>query len=174
MASFTTNEINQNWQLFDLFQNGGIVLFKRRDLLREARIQLEEAKYRVCEVDCSQYQVKELLLSKIIHTLEIPTYPEVNLDGFNDFLYELNFKNCTGVVLILMNFHSFYKKSNHKVAFHILDILAHNHHSHLLRGNRLLTIAQSDDPRLDQKIGSVGGYLPIWNSSEWMKKTRGL
>ncbi|MCC6606507.1 MAG: barstar family protein [Anaerolineae bacterium] len=173
MAAFTADEINKNWQLFDLFQNGGVVLFKRKDFLHEINRQFRKADYRVCDVKCSEYPDQGAMLIGILDALNIPRYPHVNLDGFNDFLYQINFNNCTGIVLILTNFHSFYN-SNWKVAFQILDILAQNHRSHLLKGNRLLTIVQSDDPELDQKIGLVGGYLPIWNTFEWLKKDRGL
>jgi hypothetical protein len=51
---------------------------------------------------------------------------------------------------------------------------AHNQRRHMLSGNRLLTLIQSDDPELDVKIGRVGGFTSIWNRHEWLNKDRGL
>lgn len=73
----------------------------------------------------------------------------------------------------LARFHQF-RKAWSESAFHILDILADNHRSHLLLRHRLLTLVKSDDPRLDEQICPIGGNPPRWNSGECFDKDRGL
>jgi hypothetical protein len=97
----------------------------------------------------------------------------VPLDGFTDFMSQINFDGCRGVVVVLKAFHRF-RQAFPEFAFHNLDIMADSHRSHMLLGNRLLTLVQSDDPRIDEQIGRIGGYKPIWNPAERMNKNRGL
>ncbi len=174
MTSFTDIEIKQFPQIFDLFKNGGVVLYNRPELLIKMEEQLKNAGYLVHESNCEQKPQKESLLLEIVQSLPIPQFhPNVNLDGFNDYLRYLEFSKHKGIVIIIKNFHLFYK-SDRKWAYAIADIFAQQHRSHLLMGNRLLTILQSDDPRLDQKIGSIGGYEPRWNTVEKSYENRGL
>jgi hypothetical protein len=173
LAAFTDDEIDQNWPIWDLFQNGGVVLFHSRDLLDEATGQLKSSGFRVHVVDCQMHMEEEPILKAIVDSLRIPRYANMTLDGFNDFVSQIAFDDYTGVIVILVGFHHLQAACPER-ASHILDILADKHRSHLLMGNRLLTIVQSDDPRMDEKIGVIGGYKPMWNSSEWLNKDRGL
>jgi hypothetical protein len=174
MAAFTQDDLQQNWLIWDLFQNGGVVLFKKPEPLQDAIAQLRTAGYRVHEVDCSQYQDEGAFLGMIVDGLGIPKYPGgTGRDGFNDFVWQLEFENCTGVVLCLNRFEVVCQRAR-DLAIDILDILADNQRHHMLFGNRLLTLVQSQDAELDQRIGRIGGFLPIWNRREWLLRDRGL
>ena len=173
LAAFTEDEIRNHWPIWDLFQNGGVVLFRQREILDAACKRLSDCGYQLHCVDCPTTSNKPDLLNSIVDSLAIPRYPSTNLDGFNDFISQIEFGDLTGVVISLTGFHDF-RSSFPDDAFHILDILADNHRYQMLKGNRLLTLVQSDDPQIEEKIGKVGGYKPIWNSSEWLNKDRGL
>ncbi len=173
MAAFSDDEIAENPGVWDLFQNGGVVLFKEREILKLAAGQLASCGYVVHLVDCQDHHDEESILKAIVNALGIARYPNMCLDGFNDFISQIEFSDWTGVIVVLLGFHRF-RQACPESAFFILDIMADNHRSHLLLGNRLLTLVQSDDPRLDERIGKVGGYQPIWNSSEWFLESRGL
>ena len=172
MAAFTEDEIRDHWRIWDLFQNGGVVLFRQREILDAACKRLEDGGYQLHCVDCPASNKPDLLKS-IVDSLAMPRYPSINLDVFNDFISQIEFSDLTGVVISLTNFHDF-RSSFPDDAFNILDILADNHRYQMLQGNRLLTLVQSDDPDIEQKIGKVGGYEPGWNSSEWLDTDRGI
>lgn len=173
LAAFTEKEIEDQWPVWSLFQNGGVVLFFQTAILDDATENLTQNGYRVHNIDCQHQTDEQSTLLAIVDSLNIPRYQNIGLDGFNDFISQIDFDGCTGVVIVLSAFHRF-RQAFPECAFHILDIMADNHRSHLLVGNRLLTLVQSDDPRIDEQIGIIGGYKPIWNPSESMNKNRGL
>ena len=170
MPPFTQQEIEQCHDIFRLFQNGGVVLFKRQDLWRDQISQLRDANYLVAEIRCDQHGATESLLIATLQALDIDV-PSTGLDGFNDYLRYLDFKAYKGIIVAYQGFHLFRKRDD-KGAFAVLDIFAHQHRSHLLFGNRLLAMAQSDDGAIDKQIGEIGGYRPIWNSAEWLNSAR--
>ena len=173
MAAFTADEIDQDWPIWDLFQNGGVVLFRGADMLDGAIGRLQSSGYRVHVIDCQIHKEEEATLKAIVDSLKIPRYANMSLDGFNDFISQIEFDDVTGVIIILVGFHYLHAACP-KRAFYVLDILADNHRNHLLMGHRLLTLVQTDDPRMDEKIGVIGGYKPMWNSGEWFNRDRGL
>jgi hypothetical protein len=171
LAAITENEINSTWLVWSLFQNGGVVLFKRRDVLDATTDKLRSCGYRGCVVNCQACPDEESLLKAIVDALAMSRYPNVNLDGFNDYVSQIDFDGGTGVIVVLIGYHQFRTRFP-ECAFHILDIMADNHRANMLKGNRLLTLVQSDDPHIGERIGRVGGYKPHWNSSEWFTADR--
>jgi hypothetical protein len=173
LASFTEQEIVDQWPVFQLFQNGGVVLFYRQEILDDATDTLTLNGYQVHKIDCQQHSDKQALLFAIVDSLKITRYQGINLNGFNDFLAEIDFAGCTGVVVVLKAFHEF-RQAFPECARHILDIMAVNQRWHMLFGNRLLTLVQSDEPRIHEQIGQIGGCHPEWNWAERRNKSRGL
>jgi hypothetical protein len=169
LASFTEQETED----LQLFQNGGVVLFYQQAILDGATDNLTSNGYQVHKIDCQQHTDKEAVLFAIVDSLKIPRCQGIGLDGFNDFMSEIDFDGCTGVVVVLKAFHQF-RQAFPECVFHILDIMAVNHRWHMLFGNRLLTLVQSDDPRINEQIGPIGGYNPVWNPAEMRNKNRGL
>jgi hypothetical protein len=100
LAAFTEDEINEHWNVWDLFQNGGVVLFKQRDILDAAADQLRSCGYQVRNIDCHLNDDQESLLKAIVDALGIPRYPNIGLDGFNDFISQIDFGSSTGVIVL--------------------------------------------------------------------------
>lgn len=173
LAAFTEKEIEDQWPVWQLFQNGGVVLFNQQAILDDAADNLTLNGYQVHNIECQHHTYEEAVLFAVVDSLKIPRSENIGLDGFNDFMSQIDFDGCMGVVVVLTAFHQF-RQASPECAFHILDIMADNHRSHMLLGNRLITLVQSDDPRIDEQIGTIGGYKPIWNPAEWMNKNRGL
>ena len=173
MAAFNDNEIDACVPIWNLFQNGAVTLFRRRELWRETLALLEAHSYRIVLVDCSECADESDLLFSVVDTLKIERYSTINLDGFNDFMSQIEFHDSTGVIICLDAFDSFCSQYA-TTSKTILDILADTHRHAILVGDRLATIVQSDDPRLDQSIGKIGGFIPQWNTAEWMNRDRGL
>ncbi len=173
LAAFTEKETEDQWQIWQLFQNGGVVLFHQQAVLDAATDELTQNGYRVYRIECQYHKDEDAVLCAIVDSLGIQRYQNIGLDGFNDFISQIDFDGCTGVVVVLAAFQHF-RQAFPERSFAILDIMADNHRSHLLFGNRLLTLVQSDDPRIDEQISAIGGYKPSWNPAEWMNKNRGL
>ncbi|EKJ99355.1 hypothetical protein RBSH_05329 [Rhodopirellula baltica SH28] len=173
MAAFTDDEIDADWSSWSLFQNGGVVLFRDLTRLESATTQLLASGYQLHPIDCTASVGLDSVLFAIVDSLKIPRFPKINLDGFNDFISDVDFGSHKGVVVALLGFERLLSSSG-AVATNVLDILASHHRSHLLMGNRFLTIVQTDDPRMDEKLGLVGGYQPAWNPGECMNRDRGL
>jgi len=170
LAPFTPAEIEAENSAWDLFQNGAIVLFRRPEILSERLSQLASAGYRTGVVECPDLEEIELL-SAMAHAVGAPRYPLMSLSAFSDSLSQIDFGSTAGVVLALHGFHTVEQRFP-ETAHHILNILADNQRQHLLLGDRFLTLLQSNDPHLDQKIGLVGGFTPIWNHREWLNADR--
>ena len=54
----------------------------------------------------------------------------------------------------------------------ILELLAKNARGFMLFGRRLVTLVQSEDPRLEFDV--VGATPVMWNRREWLDEKRGV
>ena len=86
---------------------------------------------------------------------------------------QIDFGDDTGVVICLDRYDDFCERFP-RTAQSILDILADAHRHEILVGNRLATVVQSDNATIDRSIGKIGGFMPQWNTQEWMNRDRGL
>ena len=172
LAAFDDAEIEACIPIWNLFQNGAVTLFLSRELWDQTLTLLQAHSYRTIFADCSISDEPTLLLS-IVDSLNIPRFAQINLDGFNDFMSQIDFGDDTGIVICLDKYDHFYARFP-KTAQAILDILADAHRHEILVGNRLATVVQSDNATLDRSIGAIGGFMPQWNTSEWMHRDRGL
>jgi len=172
LAAFGEDEIDACIPIWNLFQNGAVTLFRSRDLWDQSLTQLQQHGYKTIVVDCSDLDEPTLLFS-IVDSLQIPRFPNINLDGFNDFMSQIDFGNATGVVICLNKYDDFQARLPQSSQI-ILDILADAHRHEMLFGNRLATIVQSDNATIDRSIGKIGGFTPQWNTDEWMNRDRGL
>lgn len=173
MAAFSDDEIDDCINIWNLFQNGAVTLFRDRDRWTQILSDLRSHAYRTVIVDCSSCADESALLFSIVDALDIPRFPDINLDGFNDFMSQIDFAADTGVAVCLDKYDVFYTQFP-STARSILDILADTHRHEMLVGNRLTTVVQSDDPSIDRSIGVIGGFTPQWNTAEWMNRDRGL
>ncbi len=171
MAAFGTDA--SEWQRLDfrLFQNGPVVLYFCLEVLDEDTAWLRREGYKLNEFDCSTWRTESDFHVDIVARLSFPDYYGRNLDAFNDCIDEIDVPDSGGRAIVLRKYDSFARREP-RVAQIILDILASASWRCLLFGRRLLTLAQSEDPRIE--FEPIGAHQAIWNPREWMAKNRGL
>jgi RNAse (barnase) inhibitor barstar len=97
--------------------------------------------------------------------LDFPDYYGENFNALRDCLSDLHIIK-TGRVVVFRHLDNV----NKKIAYAILDIFADNARGHMLFGDRIITLAQVDDP--DYEIAPVGQTNVIWNGQEWLNARR--
>ena len=172
MPAFDDDEIDACIPIWNLFQNGAVTLFLSRDLWDQTLTLLRTHSYRTIVVDCFESDESTLLFA-IVDALQIPRIRNINLDGFNDFMSQIDFGDDSGVVICLDRYDDFLDRFP-KTAQSVLDILADAHRHEILVGNRMATVVQSNNATIDRSIGKIGGFTPQWNTNEWMNRDRGL
>ena len=171
MAAFSTDE--REWQRLDLrlLQNSPVALYHRPALLDEDLTQIRSQGYTIDEFDCSKWRTEADFHAEVAVRLAFPGYYGRNLDAFNDCIGDLEVSDSGGRAIVLRRYDSFVRCES-RSSQHILDILASASWHCLLFGRRLLTLVQSDDPRI--QFEPVGAHPALWNPREWMDKDRGL
>lgn len=171
MAAFSTDE--REWQRLDLrlLQNSPVALYHSAVLLDEDLTLLRTEGYTIDEFDCSKWRTESDFHADMAARLAFPDYYGRNLDAFNDCIGEIEVPDSGGRAIVFRRFDSFARRES-RVAQVILDILASASWHCLLFGRRLLTLAQSDDPRT--QFEPIGAHPVLWNPREWMDKNRGL
>ena len=156
---------------YALLQNGSVTLYYRAEFLAEEVAWLAKYNYRTDNFDCATWQTKEDMLAAFASTLEFPSYFGQNLDALDDCLSDIDVPEDGGRVLIFHRYDVFATKMP-DVAWTVLDIIETNSRRFLLFGQHLITLLQSDDPRI--QFQAVGGSPVMWNNREWLDKNRGL
>ena len=156
---------------YALLQNGSVSLYFRSELLAEDIAWLSAHDYRIDNFDCAAWQTKQDMLAAFASTLEFPDYFGQNLDALNDCLSDIDVPENSGRVLVFHRYDDFAAKLP-EVAWTVLDIIETNSRRFLLFGQHLITLLQSDDPRIQFQV--VGGCPVMWNNREWLDKNRGL
>ena len=103
--------------------------------------------------------------SQLKEKLDFPDYYGENFDALRDCLSDLNIIK-TGLVLVFRHLDTIKKQ----IAHAILDIMADSARLHMLFGDRIITLAQVDDP--DYEIDPVGQTSVLWNGQEWLNSRR--
>ena len=108
-----------------------------------------------------------------------PSYYGGNLNALNDCMCEdLEVPEVGGLVLVLRHYDRY---SNGTHAAHnsgrseaeiVLDIFARASRYQMLKGRRLITLAQSGDPLIH--FDNLDGVSATWNSREWLNENRNL
>ncbi|HFE66931.1 MAG TPA: barnase inhibitor [Chloroflexi bacterium] len=168
---FTDSE--ETWQRLDysLFMNSPISLYWKKEIWRTDLNWFEENNYRVIFMDAAKWKTEKDFHSEIKNLLEFPDHYGGNLDALNDCLSDIEFGEFDGIVIGLENYDEWHKKDK-DCAEMILDIMADCSYHHLLFGNRLAVLVQSNDPQIEFK--PVGQRPVVWNPKEWLNKNRGL
>ena len=171
MAVFNKSDFRHDWQIWQLLRYGPITLFHQLQILEETVRYLREQGYVVHEFDCVDYEDEQLILNDIASRLGgLQDYDiKPNLDGFNDYLRDIEVSAESGLVIVLKNFDTFFGKFTY-CAQSILDIIAHHYHQNLLFGLRFMALVQTDDPLI--QIKPVGAFKVCWNDKEWLVKNR--
>ena len=77
-----------------------------------------------------------------------------------------------GAMAVQMRRYDRFVKVDSHLAWSVLDALESTSRRLLLTGRRMLTLVQSDDPRI--KFERVGAMPVNWNPREWLESDRGL
>lgn len=164
MATFTESEIHRHWHVWQMYRDGPVALVHRESLLDQIIVELKDAGYivHICNTESSD----EISFEKTLRSvLGFPANQlgQTNLNAFNDSLSDLEFPNCTGIVVVVKHVQKLHE--NDPIYLHmIMDIFAEQSRYHLCFGHRLMLVLQSDDR--DIRLQPVGGRRPVWNSRE--------
>ena len=154
-----------------LLQNGAVTLYFRPQVLAEDIEWLKGQDYRVDTFECSGWVREDEMHEALSCGLEFPGYYGRNLNALNDCISDIGIPEKGGRVLVFNGYDSFAAKVP-DVAWSVLDIMETNSRRLLLFGRRLIILVQSDDPGIS--FEPVGGRSVMWNSREWLNRSRGL
>src|SRR3954471_13313170 len=147
MASFRTDQKESQRLDLSLLQNSPVALYHRPALVDEDLSRLRSEGYTMDEFDCSKWHAEADFHAEVGVRLGFPDYYGRNLDAFNDCIGDIEVPDSGGRAIVFRRFDLFAVREP-RVAQVILDIMASTSWHCLLFGRRLLTIVQSDDPRI--------------------------
>ncbi|MEN6624728.1 MAG: barstar family protein [Candidatus Sumerlaeia bacterium] len=156
-----------DWQIL---QNGPIALYHSRDLLAKDLAWFEDEHYKTVALHCGRWRSGCRFHADVKKALDFPNYYGKNLNAFNDCMSDLEIAETGGLVVVLWEFADWFK-NDAEFATTVIDILAVNARHHLLFGERLIILLQSDDPAL--RVPDVGATPVLW-AREPLDKDRGL
>ncbi|HEX6049890.1 MAG TPA: barstar family protein [Gemmatimonadaceae bacterium] len=157
-----------DWQLF---QNGGVVLYHKHQVLAEDAAWLVRAGYELRELDAYGWANVAAFHEDVKRVFAFPAHYTNNLASLVDALAELEIPIGGAVVVQMRRYDRFVKVDAH-LAWAVLDALETTSRRLLLTGRRLLSLVQSDDPRI--KFERVGAMPVNWNPREWLDSDRGV
>ena len=156
---------------WSLFQNGGVVLYHKHQILAEHAAWLVREGYQLRELDAYGWKDAKAFHEDVKRVFAFPSHYTSNLASLVDALAELDIPPGGGVAVQMRRYDRFAKTEPH-LAWSVLDALETTSRRLLLTGRRLLTLVQSDDPRI--KFERVGAMPVNWNPREWLESDRGL
>lgn len=159
---------------WSLLQNGAVSLFWSVDVLNEVRGELTELDYEIAEVSCLNGEAAfRRQMSNALNWESNFGYStwNGNLDAFNDGLREYPFGASKLCALAVLGFHKLVGSAP-EFAGALLDIIEYNARDHLLFGNTLIALVQTDDNQFESPV--LGGRTASWNSREWSNDRRGI
>jgi barstar (barnase inhibitor) len=154
-----------------LFQNGGIALYHKQPILVEHTAWLVREGYQLRELDAYGWKDARAFHEDVKRVFAFPNHYANNLASFVDALAELEIP-AGGAVAVQMRRYDRFAKAEPHLAWSVLDALETTSRRLLLTGRRLLTLVQSDDPRI--KFERVGAMPVNWNPREWLETDRGI
>jgi RNAse (barnase) inhibitor barstar len=172
MATFTESESNE--LDYTILRDGGVSLYKRRDLLQQDCGQLSNAGYKLFHFGCERWKSEGEMHQSLSNELSFPAYYGNNLNALDEVMMDLDVPTVGGFALVFLRYDEFAQGAGaaYGLAEAVLDIISRTSHEFLLTGRRFLTLVQSDDPHLD--FPKLGGSALGWNRREWLNKDRGL
>jgi hypothetical protein len=173
------NNAPDDWQRLDwqILRDGGVHLYWRREYLIEDTKWLANHDYDVLELACETWASQDEMFSDFARVLRLPDYFGRNFDALDECIADLPLTENLGAVIVLTRFDAYAAGAGSapmprlkNEAEVVLDIIASASRFHLLNGNRLLALVQTDDPEL--RCGAIGGHSPQWNRREWLDANR--
>jgi RNAse (barnase) inhibitor barstar len=167
-GDLATDRERLDWQLF---QNGGVVLYHKQPVLAEHAAWLVREGYQLRELDAYGWNDARAFHDDAKRVFAFPSHYANNLASLVDALGELEIP-AGGAVAVQMRRYDRFAKAESHLAWSVLDALETTSRRLLLTGRRLLTLVQSDDPRI--KFERVGAMPVNWNPREWLEADRGI
>jgi hypothetical protein len=173
------NNTPDDWQRLDwqILRAGGIHLYWRLEYLIEDTKWFADHDYDVFELACQTWKSRDDMFSDFASVLRLPDYFGRNLDALDECIADLPLTENRGAVIVLTRFDAYAAGAGSapmervkNEAEVVLDIIASASRFHLLNGNRLFALVQTDDPQL--RFGVLGGKSPQWNRREWLDSNR--
>jgi hypothetical protein len=154
-----------------LFQTGGVVLYHKQQVLAEHAAWLVRERYQLRELDAYGWKDARGFHEDVKRVFQFPSHYTSNLASLVDALGELELPPGGAMAVQMRRYDRFVKVDSH-LAWSVLDALESTSRRLLLTGRRMLTLVQSDDPRI--KFERVGAMPVNWNPREWLDSDRGL
>jgi len=167
-GDLATDRERLDWQLF---QNGGVVLYHKQLVLAEHVAWLVREGYQLRELDAYGWSDARAFHEDVKRVFAFPSHYANNLASLVDALAEIEIP-VGGAVAVQMRRYDRFAKAESHLAWSVLDALETTSRRLLLTGRRLLTLVQSDDPRI--KFERVGAMPVNWNPREWLEADRGI
>ena len=157
-----------------LLQNGAVNLFLNPEILADACKALSALDYEIAEVSCAGSATEfETEMSKALRWHEAFGYEKWtgNLNALNDGFGCYPFGPSSRSALVLTEFDHLVAADETR-AQSMLDIIENWSRNHLLRGNYLIALVQTDDPHYECE--GLGSRSANWNWREQFYVDRGL
>lgn len=162
------------WQRLDyqILREGSIYLYFQNTVLDESLGWLRGENYQIDEFDTAKWETDRLMHDDFAATLLFPDYYGKNLDALNDCLVsDVEIPFDSGRAMLFRNFDTFNNRSP-VTAQTVLEIFDEASRHHMVFGERLIGLVQSNDPSI--RFNQTGSYAARWNESEWLNSSRGL
>lgn len=162
MATFRNEP--EEWQRLDwmILHNGWVSLYARPEFLLLDISWFRKERYRVSELDCAKWTDAVAMHADLKLKFRFPEDYGNSLKALKDNLSEVSIIGA-GLVVVLHHF----DKLEKSVAEDLLNILVESARFHLLLGERMIILAQVDDPKITYE--PVGAMPVAWNPHEWLK-----
>lgn len=155
-----------------LLQNGAVNLFHSRDILMEARGDLEALGYNICQAKCESGWASfcEQVSRELDWEAQFGYFPWTgNLNAFDDAIRGFPFTESKRGAFLVDDFHILATKEV-EFARSFLDVLETAARSHLLEGRLFIALIRTDDGNYES--GPIGCSGAQWNPREWPKTRR--
>jgi RNAse (barnase) inhibitor barstar len=179
MTAFKSDEFNEEKLDFKILRDGGIALYWRTQYFQEDVGWLRSTGYNVIEFECADWDSVDKMHDSLSTIPTFPSYYGRNLDALNECMCEdLEIAEEGGLCLALKHYDTFSKgpgapvNSKQGTAEIVLDILARACRCQMLIGRRLITLVQSDDPKV--RFVGLDSVDAAWNRREWFDRDRDL
>ena len=168
-----------DWQRLDwqILRDGGIQLYWRPEYLLEDTKWFAEHGYDVFEFACDTWESQDDMFTDFARVLRLPDYFGHNFDALDECLADLPLTESQGALILLKRFDVYAAGAGSaptrrlkNEAEVVLDIIAGASRFHLVNGNRLVALLQTNDPQLC--FGTLGGISPSWNRRERLDAKR--
>ena len=154
-----------------LLERGAIALYHKSSVLSQDLAWFRQHQYAIHELDALKWTSPAEFHADAQRALNFPSYYAKNLASWIDCLAELPVPDESGMAIVFRRYDLF-ARSQPQLAQTILDSVESTSRRFLLTGRRLISLVQSDDPRI--RFERVGAQPVTWNAREWTDADRGL